>query len=77
MNTHIKFILHVFLKSFLNIFFIMFSLIFILNLLSELDFFKTIEVDTYFTLYLAFLNSPSLVFEMLPFVFLLCTQFFL
>ncbi len=76
MNTYIKFILHVFLKSFLNLFFIMFSLIFILNLLSELDFFKTIEVDTYFTLYLAFLNSPSLVFEMLPFVFLLCTQFF-
>ena len=76
MNTYIKFILNVFLKSFLNLFLIMFSLIFILNLLSELDFFKTIEVNTYFTLYLAFLNSPSLVFEMLPFIFLLSTQFF-
>ncbi len=76
MSTYIKFILNIFLKSFLNLFLIMFSLIFILNLLSELDFFKTIKVDTFFTLYLALLNSPSLVFEMLPFIFLLSTQFF-
>ena len=76
MSTYIKFITNTFLKSFLNLFLIMFSLIFILNLLSELDFFKTIEVDSFFTLYLGLLNSPSLVFEMLPFIFLLSTQFF-
>ena len=76
MNTYIKFIINVFFKSFLNLFLIMFSLIFILNLLSELDFFKTIEVNSFFTLYLALLNSPALIFEMLPFIFLLATQFF-
>ena len=54
----------------------MFSLVLILNLLSELDFFKNINVNTYFPLYLSLLNSVSLVFEMLPFIFLISTQFF-
>ena len=54
----------------------MFSLVLILNLLSELDFFKNTNVNTYFPLYLSLLNSVSLVFEMLPFIFLISTQFF-
>ena len=76
MNTYIKFIIISFLKSFLNIFLIMFSLVLILNLLSELDFFKNININTYFPLYLSLLNSVSLVFEMLPFIFLIGVQFF-
>ena len=54
----------------------MFSLVIILNLLTELDFFKNINVNTYFPLYLSFLNSVSHIFEMLPFIFLISTQFF-
>ena len=54
----------------------MFSLVLILNLLSELDFFKNINVNTYFPLYLSLLNSVSLIFEMLPFIFLISIQFF-
>ena len=76
MKTYVRFIIFTFLKSFLNIFLIMFSLVLILNLLSELDFFKNINVGTYFPLYLSLLNSVSLVFEMLPFIFLISTQFF-
>ncbi len=76
MKTYIKFIIFVFLKSFLNIFLIMMGLVLILNLLSELDFFKDIEVNSYFPLYLSFLNSFSLIFEMFPFIFLISTQFF-
>ena len=76
MTTYRKFIISVFLKSFINIFFIMIGLIMILNLLSELDFFKEIEVNTYFPLYLSALNSFSLIFEMFPFIFLIATQFF-
>ena len=76
MKTYIKFIISIFLKSFLNIFLVMFSLVFILNLLTELDFFKQIDVDIYFPIYLALLNAPSLIFEMLPFIFLLSTQVF-
>ena len=76
MTTYIKFIIITFLKSFLNIFLVMFSLVLILNLLSELDFFKEINVNTYLPLYLALLNSISHIFEMLPFIFLISTQFF-
>ena len=52
------------------------SLIFILNLLTELEFFKNIEVTSYYPMFVASLNSPSLLFEMFPFVFLLTTQVF-
>ncbi len=76
MKTYIKFIIFVFLKSFFNIFLIMMGLVLILNLLSELDFFKNIDVNSYFPLYLSFLNSFSLIFEMFPFIFLISTQFF-
>lgn len=54
----------------------MMSMVLILNLLSELDFFKDIELSVYFPLYLSFLNSFSLIFEMFPFIFLIATQFF-
>jgi lipopolysaccharide export system permease protein len=54
----------------------MFSLIFILNLLTELEFFKEIEVAVRFPILLSLLNSPSTIFEMLPFIFLITTQLF-
>ena len=76
MKTYIKFITYVFLKSFLNIFFIALGLVIILNLLSELDFFKNIDIDVYLPIYLSLLNSPSLIFDMFPFIFLISTQFF-
>ena len=53
-----------------------FCLIFILNLLTELEFFKQTEVKSTFPLYLSLINTPMLVFEMFPFVFLISTQFF-
>ena len=51
-------------------------LVFILNLLSELEFFKEIDVEIYFTLFLSLLNSPATIFEMLPFILLITTQLF-
>jgi len=54
----------------------MLSLVFILNTLSELEFFKEIDIGVDFTLLLSFLNSPSMIFEMFPFIFLISTQFF-
>ncbi len=76
MKTYIKFIMLSFLKSFLYVFFIIFSLVFILNILSELEFFRDIEVTASFPLYLSILNSPSLIFEMFPFIFLISSQVF-
>jgi len=76
MKTYTKFLTQIYLKSFLNILLIMFCLILILNFLSELDFFKVLDVNIFFPLYLSFLNAPTLIFQMLPFVFLISTQFF-
>ena len=76
MKTYIKFLVYLFLKSFLQVMLVAFSLVIILNLLSELDFFKGIMVNNYFPFFLSFLNAPTLVFEMFPFIFLLSTQLF-
>ena len=76
MKTYIKFLSKTFLSSFFYVLLIMFSLIFILNLLSELDFFKDINVNSYFPIYLSLLNSPTFIFEMFPFIFLISTQLF-
>ena len=76
MKIYIKFFTIIFLKSLLYVISIMFSLIFILNLLTELEFFKEIEVSTSFPIFLSLLNSPSMIFEMLPFIFLITTQLF-
>ena len=76
MKTYIKFISLIFLKSLLFVFLIMTSLVFILNLLSELEFFKNENVSINFTLFLSVLNSPSLIFEMFPFIMLITIQLF-
>ncbi len=76
MRVYIKFISYIFFKSLFYVFSIMICLVFILNLLTELDFFKEIETDIYFPIFLSLLNSPAMIFEMFPFIFLLSTQLF-
>ena len=76
MKTYTKFLISIFLNSIFNVFLIMFSLIFILNLLTELEFFKEIQVSIYYPIYFSFLNTPSFIFDVFPFVFLLSTQLF-
>ena len=76
MKTHTQFLIKNYLASLLNIFFLFFCLIFILNLLTELEFFKKSDVSTFFPLYLSLINTPTLIFEIFPFIFLISTQFF-
>ena len=76
MKIYIRYIVLNFLKSFLFVSSVILCLVFILNLLTEIEFFKNIDVNYYFPIYIAFLNSPSLIFEMFPFIFLVSTQFF-
>lgn len=77
MKSYIKFLIYNFLKSFLFVFLITFCLIFILNLLTELDFFKQLNVGNLFPFYLSLINSPALIFELFPFIFLISCQVFL
>ena len=76
MKTYIQFILKIYMTTLINIFLIFFSLIFILNLLTELEFFKEIQVSSFYPLYLSLINTPMFVFEMFPFIFLISTQVF-
>ena len=77
MKTYIQFIIITFLKSFINIFLIMLSLVFILNILQEVEFFSDKDVSSIYPVYLSVMNTPSIIFEMFPFIFLISVQFFL
>ena len=76
MNTYIKFLTLNYIKAIIYVFAIMLSLVVILNILTEIEFFKNYEVNTYLPFYLAVLNSLDLIFEMFPFIFLISTQVF-
>ena len=76
MKTYTKFLLKLFFNSILFVFFIMSCLVIILNILGEIEFFKIYEVASFFPIYMGLLNTPSLIFEMFPFIFLISTQVF-
>ena len=71
-----KYIIINFLKKFINTSLIFLLLIFILNVLEEINFFKDINVNFYYPYFLTFLNTPITLFEIFPFIFLISTQFF-
>ncbi len=52
------------------------SLIFILSIFEEISYFKNIDVGIYFPFLLTLLNTPSTLFEIFPFIFLISSQFF-
>ena len=68
------------IKNYLNIIFqvsiIFYTIIFILNIFEEVNFFKDTEVNFLYPFLLTFLNSPSLLYDIFPFIFLISTQFF-
>ena len=76
MKVYIKYISIIFFKSLCYVTSVIFSLIFILNLLSELEFFKDENVNLSFTLFLSLTNSPSQIFEIFPFIMLITVQLF-
>ena len=76
MKTYTKFLIYGFIKSFLNVFLVMISLVFILNILKEIEFFSNKDVNSFYPIYLSIMSSPSIIFEMFPFIFLISTQFF-
>ena len=77
MKIYVKFLVFSFLKSLIFVSSIIYVLIFILNILTEFEFFREIDVQYYFPIYLSIINSPSLLFEMFPFIFLISSQVFL
>ena len=76
MKTYIKFLINLFNISLLKIFIVFFIIILITNILEQVEFFKNIDLSFAYLFFLSLLNTPSVLFEILPFVFLLSTQLF-
>jgi len=76
MKTYTKFLVHMFIKSFFKVFLVMISLVFILNILKEIEFFSNTKVNSLYPIYLSLMSSPSIIFDIFPFIFLISTQFF-
>ena len=76
MKTYIKFLVNLFNASFFKVFFTFFIIILITNILEEVNFFKELNFNFFYLIFISFLNTPSIVFEILPFIFLLSTQIF-
>ena len=68
------------LKSYLYYFLIVsliFTLLsFFLNILEEISFFEKFDVGIYYPVLLTSLNTPSILFEIFPFIFLIASQLF-
>ena len=76
MKTYTKFLIEIFFISFLKVFLIFFGIILIINILDQIDFFSKKDVYFFYPVFLSFLNTPSIIFEIFPFIFLITTQVF-
>jgi lipopolysaccharide export system permease protein len=73
---YIKFLINLFNTSFLKVFLTFFIIILIINILEQVEFFNDFNISFFYLVFLSFLNTPSILFEILPFIFLLSTQVF-
>jgi len=75
LKTYHSYIIKSFLIAILKISLILFSLVFILNVFEEISFFKE-DTNIFLPVLLTFLNIPSIIFDIFPFIFLISTQLF-
>jgi len=66
MKTYIKFLINLFNISFFKVFVIFFFIILISNVLEQAEFFKDVDLSFFYLIFLSFLNTPSIIFEILP-----------
>ncbi len=66
----------IFIKNLFFISLVFLGLSFILNFFEELKFFENYDVSIKYPILLTFLNSPSILFELFPFIFLIAVKFF-
>ena len=75
-NTYKKYIISLFAKTLIEVTLVFFSLILIINLFEEINFLKDQDVSGYYPIFLSLLNTPPIIFDILPFIFLISTLFF-
>ena len=64
------------MKNILIILIVFIFLSFFLNIFEEIKYFENKENEIYYPIVLTILNIPSIIFEILPFIFLLGVMFF-
>ena len=65
-----------FINKFLKVSAVFFCVVIIVNFFEEVRFSEKYEIDIYYVIYLSILNAPSLIFEILPFIFFVAIKFF-
>ena len=76
LKTYESYLVKLYLKKIFIISLIFLCLIFILSIFDEISFFKKLETGFLLPFLLTALNTPSTLFEIFPFIFLISTQFF-
>ena len=75
-KTYQQYLIKSLLKNIFLISFIFLILSFVLNIIEEIRFFKNLDLGISYSFLLTFLNVPSIVYEIFPFIFLISTQMF-
>lgn len=71
-----KNIYNIYFNCLFKVSFVFFTLIIIMNLFEEINFFKETNANIFLPIYLTLLNAPSILFEIFPFIILISCLFF-
>ena len=71
-----NYLTQLFLKNIFIILVVFIFLSFFLNIFEEIKYFEDKENELYYPIFLTILNIPSVIFEILPFIYLLGVMFF-
>ena len=75
-KTYQQYLIKSLLKNIFLISCLFLVLSFLLNILEEIKFFKNLDLGISYSFLLTFLNVPSILYEIFPFIFLISTQMF-
>ena len=75
-KTYQQYLIKSLLKNIFLISCLFLILSFLLNIIEEIRFFKNLDLGISYSFLLTFLNVPSIVYEIFPFIFLISTQMF-
>ena len=76
LNTYKLYLMKLYFRYLLTISIIFVCLIFILNIIEEIKFFEDLNLNIFYPIIFTFLNLPTILFEISPFIFLITTQMF-
>ena len=65
-----------FINKFIKTSIVFFCIVILINFFEEIRFAEKHDIEIFYVIYLSFLNAPSLIFEILPFIFFVSIIFF-